>query len=455
MGDTYSRDVEMLGAVAEAAAGSHTRQVLLRRLEESLARYFPLRRLEFNESVPNGESDESSIVIPLRIQGQVSGHMRMSLRQQPGAGPPSVDVLETLGRILAFALHHCHLVERIAKVSSAAHHDTMELRQELRKHSELDDIVARSQAMQHVLENVELVAEHDSTVLLRGESGTGKELLARRIHRLSKRVHQPYVAVNCGAIPDAIVDSELFGHEKGAFTGATGRHIGRFERAHHGTIFLDEIAELPLSTQVRLLRVLQDGTFERVGGETTIHVDVRVLAATHRPLEAMIKAGTFRSDLFYRINVFPIVIQPLRERKEDIPALAQTLVQQAAARLGLRAPVLGPNGVNRLLSHAWHGNVRELANTIERAVIVAKGKELEFRDLPIETDSSSGRSHSEETFDDAARRAIGSALSASGGRIYGTDGAAARLGIAPSTLQGKMRKLRIDRRATGKKGRVR
>jgi formate hydrogenlyase transcriptional activator len=294
-----------------------------------------------------------------------------------------------------------------------------------------------------VLRNASLVAQHDSAVLLRGESGTGKELLARRIHRLSKRANRPLVTVNCGAMPETLVESELFGHEKGAFTGATARHVGRFERANGGTIFLDEIAELTLPAQVKLLRVLQDGTFERVGGGGSIRVDVRLLAATHRPLETMIEAGTFRSDLFYRVNVFPIDIPPLRERPEDIPVLAHALLQQTARRLGVSIPSFGPNAFDRLSRFPWHGNVRELANTIERALISRRGATLDFEDLPVS--AFSGTEAAPGTFDDAARHAIVDALTATGGRIYGPSGAAARLGMPPSTLQGKMLRLGISR----------
>ena len=473
-------DLEILGRVADIAASSHTGKVLAKRLGEALRLYCPGTCVELvwsdeadggsersfafegedvrevvrpragagrpwtGEQVAVERGDRQLIAfVPMRVLERVTGYARI---QVPGAGSrslPSDATLELIGRILAFGQSHCRLVERMAKLSSSAHHDTVELRQELRRHLDADQIVARSASMLAVLDGVSLVAQHDSAVLLRGESGTGKELLARRIHRLSKRANRPFVAVNCGAIPETLVESELFGHEKGAFTGATARHTGRFERAHGGTIFLDEIAELALPAQVKLLRVLQDGAFERVGGGGSVRVDVRVVAATHRPLEAMIEAGTFRSDLFYRINVFPIGIPPLRERRDDIPVLAHSLLQQTARRLGVAIPPFGPDAFDRLSRCPWHGNVRELANTIERALISRKGATLDFEDLPASPTSGAGGTPG--TFDDAARHAILGALASTGGRIYGPSGAAARLGMPPSTLQGKMVRLGISR----------
>jgi len=479
MGD---EDFEILGAMTDAAGSSHTGKVLTRRVGEGLGRWFPGIRVELvwsdeadstsersfsfecddvRESVRpltrdrrlgSGERllverDDRQIIafVPLRVLDRVTGYARLRF---PAPGPesrhlPSEATLDLIGRILGFGQRHCRLVERVARLSASAHHDSAELRQELRRHVDAEEIVARSASMLGVLRNTGLVAAHDSAVLLRGESGTGKELLARRIHRLSKRANRPFIAVNCGAMPENLVESELFGHEKGAFTGATARHVGRFERAHGGTIFLDEIAELPLSAQVKLLRVLQDGAVERVGGTGAVRVDVRVLAATHRPLEAMIDAGTFRSDLFYRINVFPISIPPLRERLEDIPVLAHALLQQTARRLGMAVPSFGPHAFDRLSRQPWHGNVRELANTIERALISRQGSALDFEDLPAS--ALPAMRDAPATFDDAARQAILDALAATGGRLYGPTGAAARLGMPPSTLQGKMLRLGISR----------
>jgi transcriptional regulator with GAF, ATPase, and Fis domain len=351
-----------------------------------------------------------------------------------------------LRRILAFAQNHIRLVERIAKLSSAAYQESQGLRQELRKFTDSGEIVAQSEAMRRVLETAELVACHDTAVLLRGETGTGKELLARRIHKLSNRARQPFISVNCAAFPETLIESELFGHEKGAFTGAVRGYRGRFERAHNGTIFLDEIGDLPAAVQVKLLRVLQEGEFERLGGEETIRVNVRVLAATHRQLETMIEDGRFRADLFYRLNVFPIEIPPLRERKEDIPILAKSLLQETSRRLNLTPLPLNEISIARFLEYAWPGNVRELANTLERCLIMSQGRQLEVNDTAFSFRSAVQRSDQLETFDQGARRTIQNALKSCGGRIYGKQGAAALLGIPPSTLQGKMRKYRIHRR---------
>ena len=478
--DGRGTDLDLLSTITEAAAGSNTGKVLARRVAESLKRRFPAARLELvwsdeadgvserrfsfedqdvRESVrPLTHSawvrtgdhvrierggQQLRAFVPMRVLERRTGYAIIQFPDPRILDVPSEATLELIGRILAFAQAHCRLVERVAKLSASAHHDSVELRQELRRHVDTEEIVARSASMLAVLRNANLVAQHDSAVLLRGESGTGKELLARRIHRLSKRAHRPFVAVHCGAMPETLVESELFGHEKGAFTGAISRHVGRFERAHGGTIFLDEIAELPLSAQVKLLRVLQDGTFERVGGVGPIRVDVRVLAATHRPLETMIESGTLRSDLFYRINVFPITIPPLRDRPEDVPVLAHALLQQTARRLGVAVPSFGPQALDRLSRFPWHGNVRELANTIERALISRRGSTLDFDDLPARVRSDVRGTP--RTFDDAARQAILNALAATGGRIYGASGAAARLGMPPSTLQGKMVRLGIGR----------
>lgn len=478
----------ILAGVARAAAASNTRRSLVRRIGEAVGKHLPFTSFELGwcedtqatsavvivfdlgsgvtesqrdfratgisriiqanrPTLETSRSGDRVVVIPLLDPENLPGYARIVFAANPSVDVLSGPVLETLGSILSFAQSHCRVIERIAKLSSTAHHESQHLREELRKYSEADRIVARSESMRRVLESVDLVAGHDTAVLLRGESGTGKELLARRIHRLSKRARQQFVSVNCGALPETLIESELFGHEKGAFTGAVGRYRGRFERANNGTIFLDEVAELPLSAQVKLLRVLQEGEFERLGGEETLRVNVRILAATHRPLEAMMQEGTFRADLFYRVNVFPIAIPPLRERKEDIPVLARVLLAETAKRLGCPLPALPPKIVARLLDCPWNGNVRELANTLERALIVGRGRELEFRDLPRGFPARDLPTGEVETFDDGARRSIQLALKACEGRIYGKHGAAARLGIPPSTLQGKMRKLRMSRHA--------
>ena len=292
-------------------------------------------------------------------------------------------------------------------------------------------------------------AQHDSPVLLLGETGVGKDVIASYIHRTSPRHGGPFIRVNCGAIPESLMDSELFGHEKGAFTGAIGLKRGKFERANGGTIFLDEIAELPHAAQVRLLRVLQNAEIERVGGTSTLPVDIRVIAATHRNIEQMVKDGLFREDLFFRLNVFPLHVPALRERKEDIPALVDYIVRRKAKLLKLGpAPRITPSLIDKLIHYPWPGNVRELENIIERALIINEGPTLNIDLFPQETSKTSTIPPATETqallsLDEAMAEHIRFALAACNGQIHGKGGAANKLNINPNTLRSKMRKLGI------------
>ncbi|MDX2088427.1 MAG: sigma-54 dependent transcriptional regulator [Kofleriaceae bacterium] len=306
------------------------------------------------------------------------------------------------------------------------------------------DLVARSAAMRAAVTRAELVARHATTVLLLGESGSGKEVLAREIHRLSQRANRPIIQVNCGAMPDALVESELFGHERGAFTGADRTHVGAFERAHGGTLVLDEVGELPLSAQVKLLRVLQERHIRRVGGEAQIEVDVRLIAATNRPLAAMVEQGSFREDLYYRLDVFTVRVPSLRERRGDLGPLVAALVSELARKLGVEVPPIPRSVLKRLEAHDWPGNVRELMNVLETAMILGGGTALELpdefprRSRPVADGAQGG-------FDAAVGNAIADALRRSRGKIYGRGGAAELLGLKPGTLQSKMRKLGIER----------
>jgi formate hydrogenlyase transcriptional activator len=346
-----------------------------------------------------------------------------------------------LAAVIDSALRHLEVVQRVARLSRRAHVEARELRSDLDRLTDAPTIVARSAAMRDALARAALVAKHTTTVLITGESGTGKEVLAHEIHRLSPRAHRPMLIVNCGAIPESLIESELFGHERGAFTGADRRHIGVFERAHRGTLFLDEIGELPAAAQVKLLRVIQTGAFHRVGGTDQVATDVRLIAATHRSLPTLVREGTFREDLFYRINVFAIALPPLRDRRDDIAPLVSTLVKQICARLALPVPTISRALLAQLEHHDWPGNVRELANVLESALIVSDGKKLELPTLGI------ARDRCEASFDHAIAQTIEAALRATRGKIYGSDGAAARLGLKPATLQSKMRKLGIERAA--------
>jgi len=308
-----------------------------------------------------------------------------------------------------------------------------------------ENIVTRSEKLKQVLRSVEKVAATDATVLILGESGTGKELLARAVHRISDRGDRPLVKVNCSALPANLIESELFGHEKGAFTGAISKKIGRYELANGGTIFLDEIADLPLELQAKLLRVLQEGEFERLGNPKTFKVDARVIAATNRDLEQGIELGNFREDLFYRLNVFPITIPPLRERKEDIPILVSHFVHIYGRKIGKKIESIPKHVLNTLEKYDWPGNVRELENIIERAVIVSPGKQLVVGDWLHEHGVLHSLSHG-STLVEMERKHIIEILEMTGWRVSGEKGAAKILGLNPKTLDSKMRKLHIKRK---------
>jgi formate hydrogenlyase transcriptional activator len=337
-----------------------------------------------------------------------------------------------------------HLAER----QRLAHteRENVALREEIDKTSMFEEIVGASPALTAMLSRVSKVAGSDSTILITGETGTGKELVARAIHRRSRRASKAFVAVNCAAIPRDLIASELFGHEKGAFTGAIQRRLGRFELAHGGTIFLDEVGELSADTQVALLRVLQEHEFERVGGRERIQVDVRIVAATNRDLTAAMADGSFRQDLFYRLNVFPLEMPSLRERQEDIPVLVEYFIGRYARKAGKTFRRVSKRTLDHLQSYRWPGNVRELQNVIERSVIVADTDEFTVDESWLSAasavDSRLGLSGAVAAHEKAI---VEEALRASGGRVFGPSGAAARLGIPRSTLNFKIRALKINK----------
>jgi DNA-binding NtrC family response regulator len=321
-----------------------------------------------------------------------------------------------------------------------------------------ESIVGAEAGLAPVMERVGLVAPLDVPVLVLGETGSGKEVVARAIHTRSRRASGPFLRVNCGAIPPGLIDSELFGHERGSFTGATAERRGWFERADRGTLFLDEIGELPLDAQVRLLRIVQDHTLERLGGHRPITVDVRIVAATHRDLRALIAEGRFREDLWYRIAVFPIALPPLRDRIEDVPALANHFAMRAATRFGAPPRLPSREDLELLVAYPWPGNVRELIAVIERAVILGNGAKLDVATAlgvapgPAPTPAQAARAEvsADERFatlDQAIARHIEAALARTRGKIEGRGGAAELLGINPHTLRARMRKLRVDWRS--------
>jgi len=323
------------------------------------------------------------------------------------------------------------------------------LREETDQASMFGEIVGTSAALQKVLALVSKVAPTDASVLVTGETGTGKELVARAIHRLSERSSKPFVSVNCAAIPRDLIASELFGHEKGSFTGAVQRRVGRFELADGGTIFLDEVGELPKETQIALLRVLQEHEFERVGGTRSIQTNVRVVAATNRDLQAATAAGTFRSDLFYRLNVFPIEVPPLRDRREDIPDLVEYFVDRCARKVGKNIKGVTKESLDLLRSYSWPGNIRELQNVIERSVIMCETENLSLDEtwLPQQPAASECKNQSIFSQKHAAeeKEMIESALRESEGQVFGPTGAAALLNMPRSTVESKIRSLKINK----------
>jgi transcriptional regulator with GAF, ATPase, and Fis domain len=328
-------------------------------------------------------------------------------------------------------------------------HQNLALRDGIDSTSTFDGIVGSSGALQKVLSHVSKVAPTDATVLVTGETGTGKELVARAIHRRSRRSSRAFVSVNCAAIPRDLIASELFGHEKGSFTGALQRRLGRFELAEGGTIFLDEVGELPVETQVALLRVLQEHEFERVGGTRSIRTNVRVIAATNSNMHAAIQAGMFRSDLYYRLNVFPIEMPPLRQRREDIPALIEYFIHRCARELGKNIRGIDQTTLALLQAYPWPGNIRELQNVIGRSVIMCETESfsvdptwLSGRSLATEPNSALGLS---EKLASQEKEMIEAALRESAGRVFGPSGAATRLGMPRSTLESKIRSLKISK----------
>jgi transcriptional regulator with GAF, ATPase, and Fis domain len=341
----------------------------------------------------------------------------------------------------------------IKALKEQLYRENLALRDEVDRASMFEEIVGTSKQLKTVLARIAKVAPTDSTVLITGETGTGKELIARAVHKRSQRSGHAFVSVNCAALAPSLISSELFGHEKGAFTGAVQRRLGRFEMADGGTIFLDEVGELLPDTQAALLRVLQEREFERVGGGRSVQVDVRVIAATNRDLNAAVAKGTFRQDLFYRLNVFPIEVPPLRERKEDLLMLIEYFVQRYANRAGKNIRSIDKKALDLLQSYEWPGNIRELQNVIERSVILSSGDLFSVDELWLSTETSRPASRvatsvalKRETTPHSAQEIIEAALAESRGRVSGPSGAAVKLGMSPSTLEDRIKALNIDKR---------
>jgi formate hydrogenlyase transcriptional activator len=352
-------------------------------------------------------------------------------------------ILVDVSRAIAVAVANALANDEIARLRDQLEAENVALRDQLNRITKFEEIVGDSPSLRRALESVEQVAATDATVLISGETGTGKELIARAIHQRSHRSKGPLVKFNCAAIPETLLASELFGHERGAFTGAIERRKGRFEQAQGGTLFLDEIGELPPELQVMLLRVLQEREFERLGGDDTIHVDVRIVAATNRDLMEDVRAGRFRSDLYYRLNVFPLRLPPLRERPEDIPLLAAHFAAKHGERFGRPINRIDRRSMKLLEGGAWPGNVRELENVIERAIILSRDGVLRVERDALPHANLLG--NMDERLRAQEREAIETALRASRGRISGPNGAARALGLAPSTLDLRIKSLGIDK----------
>ena len=367
--------------------------------------------------------------------------------------PDEVHVLEDVGRPVTTAVANALAFEEIQMLRGLLEDENLALREEIAATAAAGGIIGASAGLRDVLERVARVAATDSTVLITGETGTGKELVARAIHTGSPRARRALVKVNCAALPEGLVASELFGHERGAFTGALERRKGRFELASGGTIFLDEVGELPAPVQVALLRVLQEREFERVGGHETLRTDARVVAATNRDLEEAVREGKFRSDLLFRLNVFPIRVPPLRERAEDIPLLAEYWTSQYARKVGKAIKGIDESAMAVLCGYQWPGNIRELQNVVERAVILARGGLLGLSDFELPSLAAAPEAvRAARTGPADERQQIEEALEASRGRVYGDGGAAEALGVPPSTLESRIRRLGIDKHAFRRRG---
>jgi formate hydrogenlyase transcriptional activator len=391
------------------------------------------------------EGLQSAVCIPLLRGDRVLGTLNVASLRDENFRLQDVELLTQIGNELAIAVENALAFRQIEELKNKLAEEKLYLEDEIRTEYDFEEIVGESQAWKRALRDVETVAPTGSTVLIQGESGTGKELIARAIHNLSTRRQRTFVKVNCAAIPTGLLESELFGHERGAFTGAISQKIGRFELADKGTLFLDEIGDIPLELQPKLLRVLQEREFERLGSTRTVKVDIRLVTATNRDLSQMIANREFREDLFYRLNVFPIPLPPLRERREDIPLLVRYFTQKYARRMSRRIETIPADAMEALANWNWPGNVRELENLIERAVILTRGSALHVPLSELRNGGEPATPAALTTLEEAEREHIRRALRESQWVVGGPAGAAARLGMKRTTLQSRMQKLGITR----------
>lgn len=398
------------------------------------------------EDVIDLPTGHSCMLAPLKVDDEILGLMTLDHRQCDMFTPQRVSIANSLSKLIALALAQAMATDSLLNEKETLIYERNSLIGDIS--SVVEGLVGKSPAWLQVIEKIKLVAPTESHVMILGETGTGKEQVAKAIHALSKRSTQPFITLNCSALNYNLAESELFGHEKGAFTGAVSSRRGRFELADGGILFLDEIGDLPFDIQPKLLRAIQEGTFERLGSEKTIHSDVRIICATNVDLESKVKEGKFREDLFYRLNVFPIQLPPLHQRKDDIYLLSNYFLEKLSNKFGNKKLILSTEAVKTLRENSWPGNVRELQNTLERAVILSKDGiikpvHLVFEKKQNSKDDCGGNNKILLTFEEETKKIIKNALELTNGKIYGSDGAAALLKMKPTTLQSKMKKLKL------------
>jgi formate hydrogenlyase transcriptional activator len=450
--DPETGELVMTGIDSKSEVPPNLTTSLVKRSTESVFRTRKIARLASKDIAAEpgiaAAGTTSLCMFPLVSHDRVLGVLGLGSVQENAFSDDDVSFLGQVANQIARAVENALAYGEISRLKDRLARENVYLESEIRSELHFDDIVGTSKALQRVLKEVETVAPTDSTVLIYGETGTGKELIARALHNLSARKSNAFVKLNCAAIPTGLLESELFGHEKGAFTGAISQRVGRFEVAHRGTIFLDEIAEIPLELQPKLLRVLQEREFERLGSSRTLRSDARLIAATNRDLKEMVDQQKFRSDLYYRLNVFPIRVPALRDRKEDIPLLVRHFVQEFSRRNNRAIHTIPSEAMEVLVRYSWPGNIRELQNVIERAVIISRGPVLTVAiselDAEIAPKRNAGSNESlQDTLNETERSQILRALEAANWVISGPQGAAARLGMKRSTLQLRMQKLGI------------
>jgi formate hydrogenlyase transcriptional activator len=405
-----------------------------------------LQRSGLDHRIASAAGVETLCMLPLLRGSRVLGVLCLVRTERNAFTESDLEFLSQIAGQVAIAIDNAFAYRQITELKDKLNQEKLYFEDELRSEMNFQEIIGNSTVLHRVLKQVEAVAPTGSTVLIYGETGTGKELIARAVHSLSQRQSNPFVKLNCAAIPTGLLESELFGHERGAFTGAVSQRIGRFELASQGTIFLDEVAEIPLELQPKLLRVLQEREFERLGSSRTIRTSARLIAATNRDLPAMVEEQKFRSDLFYRLNVFPVHVPPLRERTEDIPFLVRHFAQYFAFNMGKGIDSISSETMNALVRYPWPGNIRELQNVIERAVILSKGAVLKVALSDLKARSAElGQLNGSSTLEEVERRHILAVLEQTKWVFAGPNGAAARLGLKRPTLQFRMQKLGISR----------